>query len=274
MSINTLSRPRYLRTNALWNRALSSPPIPEAVRTVPVCRLAIIVIAVTASSCGIATQESNDAISADRLSSSCDFQGGNIEGSNMIEREILALVNRERRSAGVGPLCFSRGLAQAAKEHNTKMATAGALEHRLDGEGCLLNRVTFAGVNANEVAENIFTGSQPASDAMAHQCVSMWMQSDGHRRNMLSPDFDKTGISVSYSARSGCYVTEDFARAVSAERRMAMTKDARSMRVSHHLRRPRRPTPTATGSGVVRVSASSRRMPARDPLDSMIIVEN
>jgi len=301
MSNILLTRPRNLRirNNARSNRTASSPMVRAVLvsprQAVPLCRVAVIAIAVAASSCSLANLETADgnAISGDRLDSACDLQDESGDGQpNAIEREILALVNRERQSAGVGQLCFSRGLATAARQHNSKMASEGLFDHRVEGEGCLLDRVTFAGVSADEVAENLFSGSQPASDELAHQCVTMWMQSDGHRRNMLSPDFDKTGISVSYSPRSGCYVTEDFAHATRIDRRMALKKDPKQVRISRHSRRA--PTKAVSG-GVARVSSSGSgyslnrnkgrvilisarkrqfsREP-RDPLASMIIVEN
>jgi len=46
---------------------------------------------------------------------------------------------------------------------------------------------------------------------MAEEFVRMWMQSDGHRLNLLSPEFDKTGIAVGISNGGENYITEDFA---------------------------------------------------------------
>src|ERR1700719_2270930 len=133
MSNTTLTRPRNPGTakRAFSNRIPSSPPIPNAVRSAPLCKVAIIVLAVTASSCGLASQENSDAMNGDRLGSACHLQDGSDGPANTIEREILALVNRERRSAGVEPLCFSPGLADAARQHNSKMASEGILDHRI-----------------------------------------------------------------------------------------------------------------------------------------------
>lgn len=127
-----------------------------------------------------------------------------------LEDKILALVNRERASAGIKPLAFSPELAKAAREHSLAMARAGFFEHRGDGEPELFDRVTASGMTTSHVGENIFEISTGAA-GVADECVRMWMQSEGHRHNLLSPDFEKTGIAVGISRSGENYITEDFA---------------------------------------------------------------
>ena len=128
-----------------------------------------------------------------------------------LEDRILALVNRERESAGVKPLFFSPELAKAAREHSAAMAQAEFFEHRGEGEPALFDRVTASGMDTDHVGENIFETNEGVSGAVADECVQMWMQSEGHRLNMLSPEFDKTGIAVGISSSGENYITEDFA---------------------------------------------------------------
>jgi uncharacterized protein YkwD len=176
----------------------------------PLCKVAIVVLAMAGSSCAIAT---NDGPCADgtipAAGETCDLAAQN-PSTRSIEDQILALVNGERENAGSRPLSFSCELASAARDHNGRMMRDGFFDHRGGGERCLLDRVLMAGMNPDSVGENLFKTNGPSS-GVARQCVAMWMQSDGHRRNLLSRDFDTTGISVSYS-RGECYVTEDFAR--------------------------------------------------------------
>jgi uncharacterized protein YkwD len=129
----------------------------------------------------------------------------------LLEDRVLALVNRERHQAGVKPLSFSTELAHAAHQHSATMAAAGFFEHRGEGEPKLFDRVTASGMDTDHVGENIFETSEGVSGAVADECVQMWMQSTGHRMNMLSPEFDKTGISVGISQNGENYITEDFA---------------------------------------------------------------
>jgi uncharacterized protein YkwD len=128
-----------------------------------------------------------------------------------LEDRILTLVNRERQSAGVKPLYFSPELARAARQHSSAMADAGFFEHRGDGEPALFQRVIASGMDTDHVGENIFETSEGVSGAVADECVQMWMNSKGHRMNMLSPEFDKTGIAVGISHNGENYITEDFA---------------------------------------------------------------
>ncbi|HLI79865.1 MAG TPA: CAP domain-containing protein [Candidatus Binataceae bacterium] len=128
-----------------------------------------------------------------------------------LAHRILLLVNRERESAGVKPLYFSPELEQAAHAHSAAMADKDFFEHRGAGEPALFQRVTGTGMDTDHVGENIFETSENGSGAVADECVQMWMNSEGHRRNMLSPEFDKTGIAVGVSNNGENYITEDFA---------------------------------------------------------------
>ena len=128
-----------------------------------------------------------------------------------LEDRILRLVNHERESAGVKPLYFSPDLVRAARMHSAAMAEKEFFEHRGDGEPALFQRVTDTGTDTDHVGENIFETSEGVSGAVADECVEMWMRSEGHRRNMLSPEFDKTGIAVGVSRNGENYITEDFA---------------------------------------------------------------
>lgn len=246
-------------------------------RAAPLYKLAMIILAVGGSACAIAMPENpcqEDAAGVESDATSCALQAETVGGqaTDSIENKILALVNGERRGAGVRPLCFSRELASVAGQHNSRMASEGFFEHRGEGEQCLLDRVTFAGIDAESVGENIFKASQPGSDGIAQQCVAMWMQSDGHRRNMLSSDFDKTGISVSYSSQGECYVTQDFAHLTPIFRQLARRTTARYELASSRSRRGRRSSygrPPLSNAGnrystrAVLGSPQVRRLPSR-----------
>ena len=256
MSNSILIRPRnHCKSVNNFSSAMAPPQGVLRRRVAPLCRLAIVVLAVGGCSCSIATPENqcNDGIAmVDGEPTACALQDG--QANNSIEQEILALVNGERRSAGVRPLCFSSDLARVAKQHNRKMASEGFFEHRGEGEQCLLDRVTFAGIGAESVGENIFKAGQPTSDGIAQQCVAMWMQSDGHRRNMLSSDFDKTGVSVSYASNGECYVTQDFAHL--APTHQIAKRRGRRVQLASHRSRTRRRSRSQAFSRVVPVAAS------------------
>ncbi len=182
------------------------------------CKLLMVVMAIAVASCAsLRPSDRQGAADGDALMAQCDARDDTIEvvgerraSQPQLEDRILALVNRERESAGVKPLFFSPELVKAARQHSFAMAQAGFFEHRGAGEPELFERVNASGIEADRVGENIFRTTE-ASGGLADECVRMWMQSDGHRLNLLSPEFDKTGIAVGVSHSGENYITEDFA---------------------------------------------------------------
>ncbi len=128
----------------------------------------------------------------------------------VLTQTVLVLVNRERYRAGLKPLRASSELAAAARSHNDAMAHGGFFEHRGQGEPELYDRVTASGLDTDHVGENIFETSESGGES-ASQCVKMWMLSEGHRHNLLEPEFERTGIAIATSADGVEYITEDFA---------------------------------------------------------------
>jgi len=129
-----------------------------------------------------------------------------------LELRIFALVNRARRTHGLGPLEFSPALAHAALEHSRAMAGQDFFDHLGAGEPGLMVRVATSGARTDYVGENLFESTGAATDGLAEECVTMWMWSTGHRSVLLEPAFVKTGIAIGRSADGRNYVTEDFAR--------------------------------------------------------------
>ena len=195
----------------------------------PMYRYLFVALAITGASCsslrpadrlpGDDTQSAADAMTAEGDIEFIRYDSRDSEikmlawraARPQLENRIFALVNRERESAGVKPLDFSAALANAANRHSAAMAQDGFFEHRGDGEPALFDRVTASGMDTDHVGENIFETNEWVSGEVADECVEMWMQSEGHRLNMLSPEFDKTGIAVGVSEQGENYITEDFA---------------------------------------------------------------
>lgn len=121
--------------------------------------------------------------------------------------QIFALANQARAQAGVGPLAWDPALAQAALEHCRRMAMEGPIAHRYGGEADVSGRAAQAGARFSVIEENVAIG--PSADAIHQE----WMQSPGHRRNLLSPNVDHVGIAV-VAARGVLYAVADYSRAV------------------------------------------------------------
>lgn len=123
--------------------------------------------------------------------------------------ELFALGNQARAAAGVEPLKWNPALAAAALLHCQRMAAEGEIAHRYGGEADISERAGRAGALFSMVAENVAVGSYPA---LIHQG---WMDSPGHRANLLNPALDRVGIAV-VASRGVLYAVADFARAVPA----------------------------------------------------------
>lgn len=119
--------------------------------------------------------------------------------------QIFALANETRARAGVGRLAWDPALAAAALQHCRRMAAEGPIAHRYGGEPDLSGRAAQAGAHFSVIEENIAFGPSPA---VIHD---QWMQSPGHRQNLLSPDVDRVGIAV-VAGHGELYAVADYSR--------------------------------------------------------------
>ena len=105
------------------------------------------------------------------------------------ERRVVELVNQERAAAGLDALAVDSQLDRAADLHNRQMVEADSMQHQLPGEAKLKDRVGATGYNWSRVGENIAAGQQSPEEV-----VDGWMNSPGHRQNILNPEFTHIGI--------------------------------------------------------------------------------
>jgi uncharacterized protein YkwD len=121
--------------------------------------------------------------------------------------KLFALANEARAAAGAGPLKWDPALAEGALQHCQRMAAEGQIAHRYGGEPELEVRAQKAGAHFSLVAENVALGSYIAT--IHHG----WLDSPGHRANLLNPQVDSVGIAV-VSGGGVIYAVADYARAV------------------------------------------------------------
>jgi hypothetical protein len=87
------------------------------------------------------------------------------------------------------------------------MVIEGPISHRYGGEPDLTSRAGQAGAHFSLIEENIAVGASPA------KIHNAWMNSPGHRANLLSPDIDRVGIAVVQSGKV-IFAVADYARGV------------------------------------------------------------
>ena len=122
-----------------------------------------------------------------------------------VQREMLALINANRRRGGCGPLTTDRRLVNAANGHAYEMARYSYFGHESrDGEGSG-DRMTDAGYDWSRYGENIARGQ-----TSVYQVVDGWMHSPVHRENIMDCRLDQMGIGLAFAGRRPYWV-QDFA---------------------------------------------------------------
>ena len=123
--------------------------------------------------------------------------------TNSFAAEVLRLTNQERASRGLAPLTNHSALAAAAAGHSQEMLDLGYFSHTslTSGRSNPQDRVRQAGANPGLVAENIFQASGYDVNQVAQLAVDNWLESPGHRRNMLDPN--ATHLGVGFAEQNG-----------------------------------------------------------------------
>jgi len=122
-------------------------------------------------------------------------------------QQLLVLANQSRAENGADKLRWDSALAAAALKHCRRMAAEGPISHRYEGEADLAARTGQAGAHFSVIEENVAVGP---SSAVIHDG---WMNSPGHRSNLLSTDVDRVGIAV-VASRGVLYAVADYSHGV------------------------------------------------------------
>ncbi|MFH8803762.1 CAP domain-containing protein [Streptomyces sp. NPDC017936] len=117
--------------------------------------------------------------------------------------EVLKLVNEERAKVGCSALSANSALADLAQEFSEDMAARGFFDHTDPDGATPWDRATKAGVSGLG-GENIARGQMDAASVM-----EAWMNSPGHRANILNCDFTTLGVGVHFG-QGGPWWTQDF----------------------------------------------------------------
>ncbi|QQA44361.1 CAP domain-containing protein [Pelagovum pacificum] len=114
---------------------------------------------------------------------------GNATQARMSTSDVRRTLNSIRASAGLPPMTEDRRLSRAAARHAAYMARSDTRTHIGPRGGSFAQRASAAGYCYSVLAENIAWGIPDDSTVL-----DGWMNSAGHRRNMLHPDVTHYGI--------------------------------------------------------------------------------
>jgi uncharacterized protein YkwD len=132
---------------------------------------------------------------------------GNGTTNNAAEAEVLRLVNVERAKAGCKAVTADATLTTVARAHSKDMAAKGYFSHDTPGGKDPFERMSDAGYKYSWAAENIAAGQGDAASVMGS-----WMNSKGHRENILNCKLTELGVGMWKQSGSqyGIYWTQDF----------------------------------------------------------------
>ena len=123
------------------------------------------------------------------------------------EEAIVTLVNQFRQQNGLSPLTENIKLIQTAQIHAKDMANMNIMAHDLPGAALpgLVDRARYFGYQYSSMGENIAYNYPDASSVM-----NGWMNSPGHRANMLDAGFTQIGVGIALDAQGSPYYCQVF----------------------------------------------------------------
>lgn len=169
------------------------------------CRRLVLTIACVASLGPVAASASaSDCAGSDLVPTAANAQ--------QVGEATLCLLNEQRAAAGLTPLSLDPALGQMASGYAGELVAGAFFSHVSPSGETLQDRLAAVDYRFTVAGENLAWGTSGV--ASAGQIVGSWMQSEGHRANILEPDYRQIGIGVAAGTPTGSgapgatYVTE------------------------------------------------------------------
>lgn len=122
------------------------------------------------------------------------------------EQKLLELTNAERKKKDLPALKPSPLLFKVARAHSANMAKHGKMAHDLDDKNPF-QRLKEAGYKYAFAAENVAAGLDELDEVMKG-----WMESEPHRKNILSDKFTEIGVGIARDKKGEPYLTQVFGK--------------------------------------------------------------
>ena len=123
-------------------------------------------------------------------------------GVSAYEREVIRLVNAERAKYGLAALTEDAALTRTARMKSQDMRDRGYFDHNSPTYGTPFQLMKSQGITYRTAGENIAMGYRTPEAV-----VNAWMNSAGHRANILNASYTKIGVGY---VESGNYWTQHF----------------------------------------------------------------
>ncbi|MBM7583799.1 putative YkwD family protein [Bacillus pakistanensis] len=125
--------------------------------------------------------------------------------SETYTNEVVKLVNQERARAGLAPLKENWELSRVARYKSVDMIAKNYFSHTSPTYGSPFQMMKDFGISYQAAGENIAAGQRTPQEV-----VQAWMNSEGHRKNIMSPTFTEIGVGYAKGGSYGHYWTQMF----------------------------------------------------------------
>ncbi|MCC0680388.1 sporulation protein [Clostridioides sp. ES-S-0005-03] len=121
------------------------------------------------------------------------------------QKEVVDLVNVERSKAGLNPLTLDADVSNVATKKSQDMIDNNYFAHNSPTYGSPFDMLKKFGISYKTAGENIAMGQKTPKEV-----VNAWMNSEGHRKNILNPNYSKIGVGVAQKSGGSIYWTQIF----------------------------------------------------------------
>jgi len=125
--------------------------------------------------------------------------------SESFERQTFDIASAERVRHGLQPFTWDDDARTSSRAHSKDMAVRDFFEHENPDGDSPFDRMEAVGIDYRSAAENIAAGYGDPFHVHAG-----WMNSAGHRKNMLNPSLERLGVGVYVGGEYGYYYTQNF----------------------------------------------------------------
>jgi len=129
----------------------------------------------------------------------------NIDDIKAVENEVVRLVNAERAKAGLPALKVNWELSRCARYKSEDMLNKNYFDHQSPTYGSPFDMIKNFGIRYTAAGENIARGQRTPAEVM-----NAWMNSSGHRANILNKQFNQIGVGVAKASNGTLYWTQQF----------------------------------------------------------------
>jgi uncharacterized YkwD family protein/spore coat assembly protein SafA len=128
-----------------------------------------------------------------------------IDNVKTLEQQVIDLVNKQRAASGLSRLTANWELCRVARYKSQDMINKNYFAHQSPTYGSPFDMMEAFGIRFSAGGENIAYGQRTPQEVM-----NAWMNSPGHRSNIMSPTYNQIGVGVAKTSSGTYYWTQMF----------------------------------------------------------------